>query len=135
MATLTIDDKIDDLMQQIESTAVRHKIIEIMTNGASKVVFTGLSAFDYLRDNGWVEDSEKERPKQFYLCSICTDHSCGCLRDEKAFKNKHFGAAFQEGGSAFFDKGEILHALEVAVDFINNVLIDMFDKGYIKDDE
>jgi len=135
MASLTIDDKINDLVEQMENMAIRHKIVEIMTNGASKVVFTGLSAFEYLRDNGWVDDSEKDRPKQFYLCSLCTDHSCGCLRDEKAFQNKHFKAAFNEGGSAYFKKEEILHAMEVAVDFLNNVLIDMFDKGYIKDDE
>lgn len=131
----SIDQKIDELVAQIETMATRHKIVEIMSNNASRVVFTGLDIFGYLRDHNWVDDEEKERPKQFYLCSLSNDHACGCVRDEAAFANRHFKKAFDEGGNAYFEKKDILHGLEVVVNFLNEVLIDMYDKGYIKDEE
>ena len=131
--SLSIDERLEEIVSQFHYMATKHRIIEIMTNEHTNVVFTSLDIFDYLRDNGWVDDEEKDRPKQFYLCSISNSHDLACIRDEAAFANRHFKKAFSEGGRAYEDKAVILQSLETVVNFLNEVLVDMYEKGYIKD--
>ena len=133
--TSAVDKKIDDLTNQIIEIGKKHDIIQILENRITRVVFTNYNLFDYLVKNDWVDPEEANEPKQFVLCGIAKDHSCLTVRDRKAFKNKHFGKAFTEGGSVAFDKDEIVNGLSDVVDFLNDVLVDAYDKGFIKDKE
>jgi hypothetical protein len=128
-----MDVKIAELVARIEELATDYKIVEILENRLTRVVFTHLDIFTYLRDNGWVSPEEMSEPKQFLLCGIAKDNTCVTIRDEKAFANRRFGKAYTEGGKSYFDKQEIFDNLSKVVSYLNEFLIDIYEKGYIQE--